>query len=326
MRGYRQWSRRIPAWAVLFAGALALFGITVLADSVTRNPRLLPNLIVLGAFTVPVSFVALVRDLLPSSGVPLRALVTCFVIGGVIGTAAASLVEYDALRDLDVLPALLVGAIEEPAKLVLPLIAFAVGAHRKTADGLLLGVASGMGFAAFETMGYALGALADADGNADAAERVMLLRGALAPMGHPAWTGLVCAALWWARRQDRRAAPLVALAAFLAAVGLHGAWDGLDSRLASFVVATMSAVLLLTWIVIARREAHEPLVAVAGLPDAVDRGSTRRAPAHSPRAARTCAPSRHCDAARPEVGLARARVSGPPDAHVGPVGMARAID
>jgi protease PrsW len=291
MRSYRRWSRRIPAWAVIFAGALALFGITVLADSVTRNPRLLPNLIVLGAFTVPVSFVALVRDLLPSSGVPVRALVTCFVTGGVIGTAAASLVEYDALRDLDVLPALLVGAIEEPAKLMLPLIAFAVGAHRKTADGLLLGVASGMGFAAFETMGYALGALAAAEGNPDAAESLLLLRGALAPVGHPAWTGLVCAALWWARRQDRRAAPLVALAAFLAAVGLHGAWDGLYSPLASAVVATTSAVLLLNWLVVARREA-----------------------------------SRHRDAGRPEVGLARARVSGPPDAHVGPVGIAQAID
>ena len=29
---------------------------------------------------------------------------------------------------------------------------------------------------------------------------------------------------------------------------------------------------------------------------------------------------------RRQVGLARARVSGPPDAHLGPVGMARAID
>jgi hypothetical protein len=69
--------------------------------------------------------------------------------------------------------------------------------------------------------------------------------------------------LWWARRQDGRAAPLVALAAFLAAVGLHGAWDGLDAPLASMVIATTSAVLLLAWLVVARREAHEPPVAVA---------------------------------------------------------------
>ena len=254
MRSYRGWSRRIPAWAVIFAGALALFGITVLADSVTRNPRLLPNLIVLGAFTVPVSFVALVRDLQPSSGVPVRALVTCFVTGGVIGMAAASLLEYDALRSYDVLPSLLVGAIEEPAKLVLPLVAFAVGAHRRTADGLVLGVAGGMGFAAFETMGYALGALAGPHGDVSAAESVLLLRGALAPTGHPAWTGLVCGALWWARRQGHPLAQLVALAAFLAAVGLHSGWDGLDAPLASAAIATTSAVLLLIWLALARRE------------------------------------------------------------------------
>lgn len=247
-------TRRIPAWVVIFAGVLALFGITVLSESVARNPRLLPVLIALGAFAVPVSFVALVRDLLPSAGVPLRALVTCFVTGGVIGVAAASLLEYDALRNFDVLPALLVGAIEEPAKLVLPLIAFMVGAHRRTADGLVLGVAGGMGFAAFETMGYALGALVGHGGDVGTAESVLLLRSVLAPTGHPAWTGLVCAALWWARRQEHPAALLVALAAFLAAVGLHGGWDGLDAPLASAAVAGTSTVLLLSWLVFARRE------------------------------------------------------------------------
>jgi len=245
---------RVPAWAAIFAGALALCGVTVLSESVASNPRLLPALIVVGAFAVPVSFVALVRDLLPGAEVPVRALVTCFVTGGVIGMAAASLLEYDALRSYDVLPSLLVGAIEEPAKLVLPLIAFTVGAHRRTADGLVLGVAGGMGFAAFETMGYALGALAGPHGDVGSAESVLLLRGALAPMGHPAWTGLVCGALWWARRQGHPLAQLVAAAAFLAAVGLHSGWDGLDAPLASLAIATTSAVLLVSWLVLARRE------------------------------------------------------------------------
>ena len=261
---------RVPAWAAIFAGALALCGITVLTESIASNPRLLPAMIVLGAFAVPVSFVALIRDLLPAT-VPVRALVTCFVTGGVIGMAAASLLEYDALRSFDVLPSLLVGVIEEPAKLMLPLIAFTVGAHRRTADGLVLGVAGGMGFAAFETMGYALGALAGPHGDVGTAEGVLLLRGALAPTGHPAWTGLVCGALWWARRQDHPLAQLVALAAFLAAVGLHSGWDGLDSPLASAVIATTSAALLLGLLIIARRE---------------ERGADRRASAAMPESMR----------------------------------------
>jgi RsiW-degrading membrane proteinase PrsW (M82 family) len=247
--------RRVPGWALVFMGLVAMFGVTVLSEHVTRNPRLLPALIAMGAFAVPVSFVALVRDLLPGAGVPLHAVVTCFVFGGVVGTAAASVLEYDALRNFEVLPSLLVGALEEPAKLLLPLIVFAAGRHRRTADGLVLGVAGGMGFAAFETMGYALGALIAPHGTVGASEDVLLLRGALAPTGHAAWTGFVCAALWWARSQDRTARALsVALGAFAAAVLLHGGWDGFETWEAQAVIGTTSLILLTAWLVMARRE------------------------------------------------------------------------
>jgi protease PrsW len=256
--------RRFPAWALIFVGALALFVITVASEGLAGNPRLLPELIAIGAFAVPVSFVALVRDLAPGNGVPVRALVTCFVAGGVIGTAAASLLEYDVLRDFGVLPTLIVGAIEEPAKLVVPLIAFAVGAHRRTADGLVLGVAAGMGFAAFETMGYALGALVGPHGSVRACEEVLLLRGALAPSGHPAWTGTVCAALWWTRRRPRTtAAGLTPAAAFLVAVLLHAGWDAIDAPLGQTAIAVTSVGLLVGWLVVARREPREPAAALS---------------------------------------------------------------
>jgi protease PrsW len=259
------WTRRVPGWAALFGGLLALLGLTVLTETVTRNPRLLPGLMALGAFAVPISFVALVRSLLPGAGVPLRAVVTCFLSGGVIGTAAASLLEYNALRDFGVLPALLVGALEEPAKLLLPLLAFTVASHRRTADGLVLGVAAGTGFAAFETMGYALGALVGSHGSVSAAEDVLLVRGVLSPFCHPAWTGLACAALWWARnhRAGNAAVLLVAPAACLTAVLLHGAWDGYAAVPAQAAVGVASVLLLLLWLVLARRETH---VAAAALP------------------------------------------------------------
>jgi RsiW-degrading membrane proteinase PrsW (M82 family) len=266
-------TRSVPGWAVVFASLVALFGVTALAEAATDNPRLLPGLIALGAFAVPVSFVGLVHGLLPSAGIPVRALGTCFVFGGVIGIAAASLLEYEALCDLGVLPALLVGAVEEPAKLVVPLIAFCVGARRHTADGLLLGVAAGMGFAAFETMGYALDALAGPDGTVGASEEVLLLRGALAPTGHPAWTGLVCAALWWTRaHRDRSpAALLVAPAALMTAVLLHGAWDGIDAPATDTAISVTSTLLLLIWVVIARREQR------AGAPAELPGSDARRA-------------------------------------------------
>jgi protease PrsW len=255
---------RWPVWAVLFAGSLALFGVIVASEDLAGNPRLLPELIAIGAFAVPVSFVVLVRDLLPGSDVPPRALVTCFVAGGVIGTAAASVLEYDVLRDFGVLPSVIVGAIEEPAKLLVPLIALAVGAYRRTADGLVLGVAAGMGFAAFETMGYALGALVGPRGSIRACEEVLLLRGALAPCGHPAWSGTVCAALWWARRRPRVDRTLfVAPSALLAAVLLHAGWDAVEAPLGRTAIGVASLGLFLGWLVVARREEpREPAVAL----------------------------------------------------------------
>jgi RsiW-degrading membrane proteinase PrsW (M82 family) len=250
------WRRRAAGGVALSAGLLALLAISALSEAVTRNLNLLPGLMALGAFAVPISFVALVRNLLPGAGVPLRAVVTCFLSGGVVGTAAASVLEYDALRDFGVVPSLLVGAFEEPAKLLVPLVAFTISAHRRTADGLVLGVTAGMGFAAFETMGYALGALVASHGGVGATENVLVIRGVLSPCCHPAWTGVVCAALWWARNHRGRNAAvlLVPPAALLTAVLLHGAWDGYDAVTAQAAAGIVSLLLLLLWLVIARRE------------------------------------------------------------------------
>jgi protease PrsW len=45
----------------------------------------------------------------------------CGLIGGVLGVVIAGLGEADALRDLGALPTLVIGLIEEAAKLIVPL-------------------------------------------------------------------------------------------------------------------------------------------------------------------------------------------------------------
>ncbi|HEY2206179.1 MAG TPA: PrsW family glutamic-type intramembrane protease [Pseudonocardia sp.] len=53
-----------------------------------------------------------------------------------------------------------VGLIEENSKLLIPVgVLLVLPRYRRRADGLLLGVAAGAGFAALETMGYAFGTL-----------------------------------------------------------------------------------------------------------------------------------------------------------------------
>ena len=114
-----------------------------------------------------------------------------------IGTIVAATLEFDVLRALGGLPMLGVGLIEETSKLLVPLaLLIPLRRHRTAADGLIIGVACGAGFAALETMGYAFTTLIHSGGSITDTVDILLLRGVLSPAGHMAWTGITAAALY----------------------------------------------------------------------------------------------------------------------------------
>jgi RsiW-degrading membrane proteinase PrsW (M82 family) len=88
-----------------------------------------------------------------------------------------------------------VGFIEERARLVVPLVFFLRWRYRSEMARLSFGLASGMGSAALETLGYSIAALIGSRGNAGVAEFVLLVRGILSPAGHAAWTALIAGTL-----------------------------------------------------------------------------------------------------------------------------------
>ena len=242
-------------WLWLFLGSLGLLVLSIVVEAVTENSKFIPSILALGAFAVPVAFSGFVSSRVPSASVTLGPVAVCFVAGGVLGTAVASVLEWDTLRDLGTVPVLLVGSIEEPAKLIVPVAFLLAGRYVLVADGLLLGVVAGMGFAAFETMGYALTALLESD-EIGSAERLLFQRSAGAPFGHPAWTGLVCTVLWYERRRVGHVAvtPRV-IAAFVTAVLLHAGWDAnVDAPARQAVVGAISAALLLLCLRAARHD------------------------------------------------------------------------
>ena len=196
---------RRHAWiAVLVVGA-ALFLIEERTLVATQNPNLVPSAILLGASIVPLAFVAFVYGRRLPYGVPGIAVAASAFLGGVIGTIVAATLEFDVLRDLGGLPMLGVGLIEETSKLLVPLaLLFWLRRHRTRADGLLIGVACGAGFAALETMGYAFTTLIKSGGDITDTVDVLLLRGFLSPAGHMAWTGIAAAALYAAAATRRR--------------------------------------------------------------------------------------------------------------------------
>jgi len=87
-----------------------------------------------------------------------------------------------------------------------------------------------MGFAALETMGYGLTALIASRGSVGVLEEVLFIRGLLAPAGHAAWTGFICAVLWRERnRTTPKAFNFAVVGAFILAVVLHSLWDIINS-------------------------------------------------------------------------------------------------
>ncbi|MGQ4383238.1 PrsW family intramembrane metalloprotease [Streptomyces sp. SAS_270] len=217
---------RAGLWRQCLGGGLALWALTAVVTYATRNTTLLPTLILLGGFLVPVTFVLWAyerhgRDL----GVHL--ILGCFLIGGTLGVLGASAMEYYLLH-----PSLGmyvgVGLIEEAAKLAA--LMFVLRRHtriRGLRAGLVLGATVGFGFAALESSGYAFNAAVSMKGvDLRALLETEILRGVLAPFGHGLWTAISGAVLLAYRRPNGRfhlAAPV--LGAYLGVSLLHALWD-----------------------------------------------------------------------------------------------------
>jgi RsiW-degrading membrane proteinase PrsW (M82 family) len=227
---------------LVLAGGAVLWAALTWATTQTGNINLVPSVIVVGAFLGPVAFVAYVYD--RARELPLPTLLVCFITGGALGVTGASLLEYRTIIELGALPTIAIGLSEESCKLIVPLAIFLTGRYRREADGLLIGVASGMGFAAFETMGYGLTALLLSQGQIDTVVKLLFVRGVLAPAGHAAWTGVVCATLWHARLHPGWRSSAAVACAFAAVVVLHALWDAATTQWLQLAVGAVSLALV----------------------------------------------------------------------------------
>lgn len=239
MQSSRRW-----AWLGVLAVGLILYFIVLRTLVHTQNPNFVPALILLGATVVPLAFLTFAQARTGRWQVPTSALLVSALFGGVIGTVVAGTLEYDTLRGLGMLPMILVAIIEEAAKLIVPVVLlFTVlvrHGRRLPTDGLIIGVAAGMGFAALETMGYAFTALLASQGNIGSVEETLFVRGLTAPAGHTAWTGLTAGALWALIASPSGKRLLAFIATFIGAVALHAAWDTFDGIVPFIILAIIS--------------------------------------------------------------------------------------
>jgi protease PrsW len=222
------WSRR--PWLHMFLGGLGLWVATVAVTFATSNANLVPTIILLGSFLVPVAFVTYAFGH-ADQVVTAQRIFTAFVYGGVLGVLGASVVEAVFLRQPSGPAYAGVGLIEEAVKLAaLWLLARRLPRYTMR-DGIVLGAAVGFGFAAFESAGYAFNALFTAGGpsllNLVETE---VLRGILAPVGHGLWTAILGGTLFRvAARRGRLRLSRAVLGWYVVVALLHGLWDASQS-------------------------------------------------------------------------------------------------
>src|SRR5436309_1191993 len=85
--------RRRRNWLRIFLTGFALWVLTAVVTFLTGNPNLIPTLVLLGSFLVPVSFVVWAFGRRHSGELTAELLFSTFVTGGVLGVLASSLLE-----------------------------------------------------------------------------------------------------------------------------------------------------------------------------------------------------------------------------------------
>ncbi|UBU18910.1 PrsW family intramembrane metalloprotease [Nonomuraea gerenzanensis] len=218
-------ARSGPSWVRIFLGGLALWVATVVVTFVTGNANLVPTIILVGSFLVPVTFVAFAFRH-ADAVITAQRIFAAFVYGGVLGVLGASILESALLTHLSGWGYLAIGAIEEGVKLaVLWLLARRLPCYTAR-DGMVLGAAVGFGFAAFESAGYAFNALFTSGGLSllDLVE-TEALRAVLAPVGHGLWTALLGGVLFATAARARGGRLLPLLGWYAVVVLLHALWD-----------------------------------------------------------------------------------------------------
>ena len=194
-----------------------------------QNENLLPGLIMVGSFAVPISALIFFFEMNARKNVSLYQVLRLLFLGGAISLFVSLFffrqTDYTQLEAS--LGASIAGIVEEPGKLAALLIVANVTRYRYILNGLLFGAAVGTGFAAFESAGYALRA-----GFYESQESMLdniMVRGMLSPFSHIIWTAMCGAALWRVKGDQRFRLEMLLdpkfYRVFLMAVILHMIWN-----------------------------------------------------------------------------------------------------
>jgi protease PrsW len=226
----------------LLAALVVAYVALALMFKETGNANCVPGMMFLGAFAVPLATLTLFFELNTPRNVSMHTVGKLFLIGAILSLGVALLGYAVPIFDISDMEA---GVVEECAKLLAVVIVMRSVRYRYISNGILFGATVGAGFAAFETMGYALNVgllpgllqgLVQGVGQ-DAAMhygvtqmlKLLLLRGIEAPLGHVAWAAIAAGAFWRVKQDKPLNASMLLdtrfLKAFAIPVVMHAIWD-----------------------------------------------------------------------------------------------------
>lgn len=219
----------------MMVASLVLYFLLWIGWRAWNNTTLLPGLMIVGSFAIPISMLVLFIELNVARNVSFYMVARLAFLGGIISLLITHL--------LPVIPSLfsllvpdwsavlgdsVAGPLEETAKVLAMVAVASASKYSYKLNGLLVGAAVGTGFSAFESAGYAFNILLVGNGVDDMVQNINL-RGLLSPFSHIVWSAIAGCALWrvingqkfkWRMLCDERFVRLL-----LVPVVLHMIWN-----------------------------------------------------------------------------------------------------
>lgn len=184
-----EWPRPWYFWRLLVFGALVFIGFQFGFEQLGGS-MLLPGLIIVGAFFVPLACGTLFFEFNILRNISLYQELKYIMAGGILSMLATLfLYQFSGLHET-FLGATSAGIVEETAKLLTAVfLVWGQKGRRWILNGIVVGAAVGVGFAGFETAGYIF--------NAPRSMYATLFeRAVYAPFCHVVWTAATAGALW----------------------------------------------------------------------------------------------------------------------------------
>ncbi|WP_315120396.1 PrsW family glutamic-type intramembrane protease [uncultured Clostridium sp.] len=230
-------------WHKLLIIGLATYILGIIVLILTGNIVIFPAVVMVGNFLIPVTYVSFFYERRRFSNVNMTDVVASFFYGGFLGTFAAAILEPIFITTLSFKTALVVGIIEEFTKFIGVLFIYRRKRHRLHIDGIILGAAAGMGFAALESTGYAFTTFLRSRGSLSLTVYVTLLRGILSPLGHGTWTAILTGVFARENTEGTFKINRKIINAYIVVVLLHGLWNAVPTVI-SAIFSFNSAVLI----------------------------------------------------------------------------------